>query len=179
MTRLWILLFLTVIEGSFVRVQATGFIIIDEAHWPPGNARPDLPLPESHWPRVHSTHAFSPLELRNFEVKTDIREQLAVTRISQEFYNPNSERMEGNFVFPIPKGAHLDKFAMIIDGREVEAELLDAVKARAIYENVVRKLKDPALLEYAGRDVYKARIYPFEGHSKKRIELSYTQILKA
>src|SRR5947209_16946824 len=105
MTRLWILLILTVMEGCFLRVQAAGFIIIDEAHWPPGNSRPNLPSRDSHLPRVPNNHAFSPLELRNLEVKTDIREQLAVTRITQEFYNPSSERLEGIFVFPIPKGA--------------------------------------------------------------------------
>ena len=43
----------------------------------------------------------------------------------------------------------------------------------------MRKLKDPALLEYADRDVFKVRIFPIEPNSKKRIKLSYTQVLKA
>src|SRR5207245_5517569 len=51
--------------------------------------------------------------------------------------------------------------------------------ARRIYEDIVRKLKDPALLEYAGRDVFKVRIFPIEPNSRKRITLSYTQLLKA
>src|SRR5204863_7142646 len=78
-----------------------------------------------------------------------------------------------------PKGAHLDKFTMEIDGRQVEAELLSSDKARHIYEDIVRKLKDPALLEYAGRDLLKVRIFPIEPHSKKRITIGYTQLLKA
>ena len=68
---------------------------------------------------------------------------------------------------------------MEIDGKQVEAELLPAEKARRIYEDIVRKLKDPALLEYAGRDVFKVRIFPIEPNSKKRITLSYTELLKA
>ena len=39
--------------------------------------------------------------------------------------------------------------------------------------------KDPALLEYADRDVFKVRIFPIEPHSRKRVKLSYTQVLKA
>jgi Ca-activated chloride channel family protein len=113
------------------------------------------------------------------KVHTRITDQVAVTSVDQEFYNPNPARLEGTFVFPIPKGAHINKFTMEIDGKQVEAELLSADKARRIYEDIVRKLKDPALLEYAGRDVFKVRIFPIEPNSKKRITLSYTELLKA
>ncbi|MGC3956928.1 MAG: VIT domain-containing protein [Verrucomicrobiota bacterium] len=68
---------------------------------------------------------------------------------------------------------------MDIGGKMVEAELLPAAKARAIYEDIVRKLKDPALLEYADRDVFKVRIFPIEPRSNKRIKLSYTEVLKS
>ncbi len=33
---------------------------------------------------------------------------------------------------------------MDIEGKEAEAELLDANKARDIYERIVRQMKDPA-----------------------------------
>jgi Ca-activated chloride channel family protein len=113
------------------------------------------------------------------KVNTRITDQVAVTSVDQEFSNPNAARLEGTFVFPVPKGAHLDKFTMEIDGQQVEAELVRADKARRIYEDIVRKLKDPALLEYAGRDVFKVRIFPIEPNSRKRITLSYTELLKA
>ncbi|TAK97477.1 MAG: VWA domain-containing protein, partial [Verrucomicrobia bacterium] len=74
---------------------------------------------------------------------------------------------------------HLDKFTMEIDGKPVEAELLAADKARQIYEDIVRKLRDPALLEFADRDVFKVRIFPIEPNSRKRITLAYTQLLRA
>src|SRR6185436_12915065 len=64
-------------------------------------------------------------------------------------------------------------------GRQVEAELLPAAKARRIYEDIVRKAKDPALMEYADRDVFKVRIFPIELNSKKRVTISYTQVLTA
>jgi Ca-activated chloride channel family protein len=140
------------------------------------------PVIPPHWPRPFPPprpHPFSPLDVNYVKVHTRITDQVAVTSVDQEFYNPNPARLEGTFVFPIPKGAHINKFTMEIDGKQVEAELLSADKARQIYEDIVRKLKDPALLEYAGRDVFKVRIFPIEPNSKKRITLSYTELLRA
>src|SRR6185369_3690652 len=124
-------------------------------------------------------YVFAPLEVVYHHVNVKIEGQVATTSVDQEFYNPKPSRLEGTYLFPIPKGAQIDKFTMDIGGRMVEAELLSAAKVRAIYEDIVRKLKDPALLEYADRDVFKVRIFPIEPNSRKRIKLSYTQVLKA
>ena len=60
------------------------------------------------------------------------------------------------------EGAHIDRFSMDIGGKMMDAELLPADKARAFYEDIVRRMKDPALLEYAGRGAFKLRVYPIE-----------------
>jgi len=108
-----------------------------------------------------------------------IQDQLAAAVIEQEFYNPNPAQLEGTFLFPVPKGAQITKFTLEINGKPVEAELLSADKAKGLYEDIVRKLRDPALLEYAGSDLFKVRIFPIEPNSKKRIRLSYSQLLKS
>jgi Ca-activated chloride channel homolog len=157
-----------------------GLIIVEDGQWRPGPMPP--PFVPPHRPRPFPPprpYSFAPLDVNYVKVNTRITDQVAVTSVDQEFYNPNAARLEGTFVFPIPKGAHIDKFTMEIDGKQVEAELLSADKARRIYEDIVRKLKDPALLEYAGRDVFKVRIFPIEPNSRKRVTLSYTELLKA
>jgi Ca-activated chloride channel homolog len=164
----WILLLLALLTPLFVR--ADGFIIIE-----PG----PQPHPHSFWPEPPHHHFFAPLEVAYHHVTVKIDGQIATTSVDQEFYNPNAERLEGTYLFPVPKGAQIDKFTMDIGGKQVEAELLPADKARHIYEDIVRKMRDPALLEYAGRDVFKVRVYPIEPRSIKRITLSYTQVLKA
>jgi Ca-activated chloride channel family protein len=123
--------------------------------------------------------AFAPLEVSYHHVSVKIDGQIAVTSVDEDFYNPNSQRLEGTYLFPIPKGAQIDRFSMEIGGHMVDAELLDASKARSIYEDIVRRLRDPALLEYAGRDVFKVRVYPIEPNSHKRIRLSYSQVLRS
>lgn len=172
--------------GAVAPAPATGLIIVDEAHWwpvpPPHPIPPPRPIPPPWQPRPippPRPHVFAPLELNHVKVHTHITDQVAVTSVDQEFHNPNPSRLEGSFVFPVPKGAHINKFTMEIDGKQIEAELLPADKARRIYEDIVRKAKDPALLEYADRDLFKVRIFPIEPNSKKRVTLSYTQLLKA
>jgi Ca-activated chloride channel family protein len=106
-----------------------------------------------------------------------IQDQVATVRLEEEFYNPNGRACEGTFLFPVPRGAHLDRFALTINGKPMEAELLAGDKARQIYEDIVRRSLDPALLEYVGRDVYKVRIFPIEPRATRQIALSYTQLL--
>jgi Ca-activated chloride channel family protein len=124
-------------------------------------------------------HRLTPLEVRSVKTTATIKDQVAQTKIEQEFYNPNPRQLEGTFIMPLPKGAHLEKFRMDVNGKMTEAELLSAEKAKSIYEEIVRKAKDPALLEYVGRELVKVRIFPIDANSTKKIEVSYTQVLKS
>lgn len=137
------------------------------------------PMPRIMPPPRPPPPAWAPLELNYTKADITIKDQLATTVVEQEFYNPNARQLEGTFLFPVPKGAHINKFTMEINGKPVEAELLTAEKARGIYEDIVRRLRDPALLEYSGRDVFKVRIFPIEPNARKRITLSYAQLLKS
>src|SRR5450432_3433141 len=148
--------------GFLSHARGDGFIIVE---------RP-AEVPIGHFP-------FAPLEVSNHHVEVKIDGQVATTSIDQEFYNPNDQRLEGAYMFPVPKGAHIDKFSMEVGGKMVDAELLPADKARQIYEDIVRKMRDPALLEYAGRDVFKVRIFPIEPRSRKPIKISYTELLRS
>src|SRR5262245_54838489 len=183
MKRVLCLLFLL---GATLSSWASGLIIIhDSDFWrhppppyyiPPYPVPPPRPLPP---PRILPEPVWAPLEVTYNKVEARIKDQIATTTVDQEFYNPNARQLEGTFLFPVPKGAQINKFSMEINGKQVEAELLAADKARGIYEDIVRRLKDPALLEFAGRDLFKVRIFPIEPNSRKRTTLSYTQLLKS
>lgn len=154
---------------------AIGLIIIDDQA---ANESPRVEPGSRPAPGVpRPIHRFTPLEVRSVRITGSIKGQVAHTRIEEEFYNSSPRRLEGTFLLPLPKGAHLEKFLLEINGRMTEAELLGADKARGIYEEIVRKAKDPALLEYIGRDLLKVRIFPIEPNSAKKIELSYDQVL--
>src|SRR5262249_29906663 len=89
-------------------------------------------------PRRPDHFSFAPLEVSFHHVDVKIDDRVAVTSVDEEFYNPNNQRLEGTYVFPLPPGATIDRFSMDIDGKSVDAELLDAAKARQLYEEIVR-----------------------------------------
>ena len=146
---------------------ADGLIVITEP----------IPVPDGR-PVVVPRHRFAPLNITYHKVTVTIKDQVAVTAVDQEFYNPNNARLEGHYIFPIPKDAQIDKFEMDVNGKMMAAELLDATKARKIYEDIVRQARDPALMEYVGRGMFRVRIFPIEPNSKKRVRLKYTELLK-
>ena len=146
---------------------ADGFIVIDR-------------LPEfisRHPDLVASRRVWMPMEVRYHHVSSVIRDRVGVTRVDQVFHNPNAEPMEGTYLFPLPESAWVQKFSMWMDGKEVRGEILDAEKARALYEDIVRKMKDPALLEYVGGRAYRARVFPIPGRGDVKIALEYSETL--
>lgn len=120
-----------------------------------------------------------PLAVKYHRVSVTVKGRVAVTEVDQVFVNPNPRRLEGTYLFPLPKNATIDRFSMWLDGKELKAELLDAGKARQIYQDIVRRQLDPALLEYAENEVFRARIFPIEPHGEKRVRISYAEVISA
>jgi Ca-activated chloride channel family protein len=118
-----------------------------------------------------------PFTVKYHHVDVAIRNQAATTVIDQVFINNNAVEVEGMYVFPIPEGASITEFAMWMDGEKVTGELLDSREAREIYREIVRSMKDPGLLEYAARDMYRAYVYPIPANGEVKIELEYHEVL--
>src|SRR5580692_7805547 len=101
-----------------------------------------------------------PLAMLNHKVTIAIEDQVAVTRVEQTFRNHTDRQLEATYLFPVPKGASVDKFTMFVGGKETHGELLEAGKAREIYTSIVRRTQDPGLLEYLGNDLFRMRVFP-------------------
>lgn len=119
------------------------------------------------------------LAIRYHRVQVVIEDQVAVTRVDQVFYNPNDYPVEGSYLFPLPAEAAVSSFTLWVDGEAVKGEVLEAEEARRAYEEIVRNLRDPALLEYAGRGAVQAHIFPIPPRGERRVALEYTQALTA
>jgi Ca-activated chloride channel family protein len=63
---------------------------------------------------------------------------------------------------------------MWVDGVPIEAKILPAGEARAIYDAIVRQLRDPALLEYVGQDAIQANVFPIPPGEERLIEIEYS-----
>src|SRR5882672_6841058 len=87
--------------------------------------------------------AVPPLAMLNHQVSITIDDQVATTTIEQVFRNHTDRQLEATYMFPVPKGASVRKFSMWVDGKEMTGELVEAAKAKEIYQSIVSRTLDP------------------------------------
>ncbi|HWM84633.1 MAG TPA: VIT domain-containing protein, partial [Kofleriaceae bacterium] len=102
---------------------------------------------------------------------------LAFTEVHMTFENPEDRVMEGQFRITLPVGATVSRFAMKIDERWQEGEVVELQAARRAYEDFLHRQQDPALLEQAPGNEFSARVFPIPARGRKEIILSYSQEL--
>jgi len=124
-----------------------------------------------------TTGKAEPLEIRELRVRVSVQGPVAATEIEQTFFNPTDQRAEGTFYFPLPAGASISRLAMYVDGRLMEGELVERLRARQVYEEIVLRMRDPALMEWQEGNVFKTRVFPIPPRGPKRILIGYTQVL--
>lgn len=119
-----------------------------------------------------------PLAIKSQRVNIQIKDGTATASIEQIFKNSIDRDLEAVYVFPLPENATIADFAMYINGKRVSGELVEKGKARQIYEDIVRRMKDPGLLEQMGGNLFKVSVYPVPRNGEQRIEISYSQTLE-
>jgi Ca-activated chloride channel family protein len=151
--------------ASFSPAYADGIII------------PDPPICE--FGRCPEPFPISQLAITYHHVQVEIQDQVAVTHVDQVFRNDNDWTVEGTYIFPIPLDAVVNDFTLWIDGEPVQGKVLSREEARRTYEEIVRTMRDPALLEYVDRGAVQASVFPIPAGGERRIELEYSQVLQA
>src|SRR5688500_13228111 len=147
--------------------NAQGVIVPGPCHRCPPRPRPiNVPMPRA-------------LPVKSIKVETKIAAQVATTHVEQVFRNDTDATLEGTYFFPIPETASIQEFAIWDGDRRLVGEVRSREEARRIYDEIVRRQRDPGLLEYAGKDLFQASIFPIAPHSDKKLELTYSQVLRA
>jgi Ca-activated chloride channel family protein len=127
--------------------------------------RPHIPINRSY-------------EIRDVSIDARVRDQVAEVQVSQTFHNPGSNTIEAEYLFPLPEEGAIQNFVLLVDGREMPGRLLAKDEARRIYEEIVRSKRDPALLEYMGRGMYRTSVFPIPAGAERKVTLRYTQLCK-
>jgi Ca-activated chloride channel homolog len=117
--------------------------------------------------------------LRQVKLHVRIEGQTAITKVEHTFYNPSNARLEGTFYHPLPKDAAITDFSLWVGGVKTHGEVLPRDQARGIYESIVRRQRDPGLLEFVGCGLFQARIFPIEPRSEAKVEIEYAEVLHA
>jgi Ca-activated chloride channel homolog len=107
-------------------------------------------------------------------VHADIHNQVATVNVSQTIRNVSGREVEVELLFPLPAAGAIQNFILMVDGKEVPGALLNRDEARSIYEGIVRRKQDPALMEYAGYGLYRTSVFPVPAGRTRTISLKYT-----
>ena len=119
-----------------------------------------------------------PLAIKHQRVDIRLRDGVATSRIDQSFKNHTNRDLEAVYVFPLPENAGISDFGMWIGGKRVSGELVEKDKAGKIYRDIVRRMKDPGLLEHLGGKLFRVSVYPVPKNGEQRIEIEYSQVLE-
>lgn len=118
-----------------------------------------------------------PLPVRELIVDVHVEDGQVRTTIDQTFFNHLERDLEGIYQFPLPPKAAISRLAMYVDGHRMEAGVVARDRGRDIYEQIVHRRRDPALLEWMQGNLFQVRIFPLPGRTEKRVLLSYTAAL--
>ena len=153
--------FLLLGNGGALAVRAQGIII----------------EPPIEPPVVEPVSPISSVTIAAHQVNALIDGPVANVTVTQIFRNDTGHTVEGSYLFPLPAGAAVSDFQLSVDGKVMEGKLLDKDEARRIYEEIVRRQRDPALLEYAGRNLFQTSVFPIPAGATRKVEFHYTQVV--
>ena len=164
------LVFLTLAMFSTV-ATAQGLLLSVQ---PSGSTRLPRPIPQPIRP---GGPGFI-YDIAKLEIDTSIRGQVAEVQVAQTFKNCTSRVMQVKFVFPLPYDGAIDQMTFMVDGEELEGRLLEADKARDIYQSYVRRSQDPALVQWIGTGMFQTQVFPVPAGAERTVSLRYTQVCK-
>jgi uncharacterized protein YegL len=122
--------------------------------------------------------SMAPLAIESHRVDIRVNDTTAVTHVDQVFRNSSPNQLEATFVFPLPAGATVSDFALYINGVRTQGEVLERTQARQIYDNIVRRVRDPGLVEYVDGRIFQASIFPVPANGTQRVEIEFAQVLE-
>jgi Ca-activated chloride channel family protein len=113
------------------------------------------------------------------DVSVHVNGRIARVEVEEWFQNRGGNMAEGDYIYPLPGEAVFNNFSLYQGDQELRGETMDADRARSIYEEIVRRKRDPALIELVGHGLVRARVFPINVGETRKITLRYTQVLSA
>ncbi|MCH6552237.1 MAG: hypothetical protein IH804_09540, partial [Planctomycetes bacterium] len=119
------------------------------------------------------------IRIESVEVRVSILEQTARTTMEIALRNTSSRPQEAVLLLPVPDGAVVSAFTYEGSASEPAAAVLRADEARRLYDAIVSKVRDPALLEFAGYNLIRSSVFPVPPQGSQRVRLTYEHLLEA
>ena len=117
------------------------------------------------------------LTLEKYQLRVAVHGALSLVEMEMTFRNPEPKQMEGRFSYTLPTGATLSRFAKEVNGKLMEGEVVERMRAQAIYTQLLHTMRDPALLETDQGNKFSARVFPVPPSGTVRLLLSFSKLL--
>ena len=115
------------------------------------------------------------LTLEKYDLRIAVDGPLSLTEMEMVFRNPQPKVMEGRFLYLLPPGATISRFAKEVGDRLMEGEVVERLRAQAVYTEILQSMRDPALLEMDQGNRFSARVFPIPANGTVRLVLAYSQ----
>lgn len=85
----------------------------------------------------------------------------------------NQDTLEVVLHFNLPEDAIVHDSWLWIEGEPVKAKHLDRWTASSIYENIVKRRRDPSILSKLSATQYELRIFPMAGNETRKVKITW------
>ena len=113
-------------------------------------------------------------------ITIDITDNIAVKQYTCTFFNPNAQSVVGGTCYmEFEADAQIDKLTLKLGDKEVQAEMLDAEKAKKVFSEIAARGGKTALLEFYGKGLIRAEVPNIPAKGTITAVLRYTQVMKS
>ncbi|MCB1094350.1 MAG: hypothetical protein KDN22_02115, partial [Verrucomicrobiae bacterium] len=128
-------------------------------------------------PRPPRPSVDQPVTVTQVDARITVIDQMATTQLDISLYNPNRRQVESEVLIPVAQGSVFRGFTFEGTGLEATAKILPRAQARRIYESIVAKTKDPALLEFIGTDMLQSSVFPVPPNGTQKVRVTFERLL--
>jgi len=120
----------------------------------------------------------APVSVESVHVEASVEEGVARVEVEETFRNRTDRAQEGVYRMKLPEDAVICAFSMWMNGQEKQGRVLEARQARAVYDSIVAKKRDPGLLEQIGWREFRVNVFPIPARDVVRVKLVYAHVLR-
>jgi Flp pilus assembly protein TadD len=122
--------------------------------------------------------SLKPIEFRRLEINAEVIGNISNTVFDMTLLNPNSRVLEGELQFPLMSNQTVTAFSLEMeDGKMRDAVPVEKSRGREVFEEIVRRGVDPALLEMTSGNNFKLRVYPLSPNKTRRVRVVISELL--
>jgi len=98
---------------------------------------------------------------------------LYLTFSAKGWYYNQTDTLETVYYFDLPENSVVFDSWLWVDNQIIRGKIMDKWTASSIYENIVKRRRDPSILTKTGANSYQLRIFPLVANQTRKVKLSF------